>query len=270
MLEDKEYLKHHGILGMKWGVRRTPEQLGYKTSTKMPKKIHTVTSDPNATKSSDGYYTTNKKNEHFQKFANSMKNTEGATMYDMTIKIKDAVIKPSQKEMVDIQVEMLKDKKIEALWAEGVSNQFMKSMYIAEKHQNIFDYERDLEWAKSPEGKASLGAKQPEVLKQIQKGYDEIKKEMTKDKQQYKKEIKEDRKNMSTEQNVYYFSVAVMGNKKLQEAYKQTLLDKGFNAVDDSYWGWQNYDGKIPTTPSAMMILDDSILGKVKIKPRKG
>lgn len=28
------YLMHHGVKGMKWGVRRTPEQLGYKRAQK--------------------------------------------------------------------------------------------------------------------------------------------------------------------------------------------------------------------------------------------
>lgn len=32
-------LVHYGILGMKWGVRRTPEQLGHRTSPKRKTKV---------------------------------------------------------------------------------------------------------------------------------------------------------------------------------------------------------------------------------------
>ena len=36
-MEDN-YLAHHGVKGMKWGVRRTPQQLGHRTPTKRRKK----------------------------------------------------------------------------------------------------------------------------------------------------------------------------------------------------------------------------------------
>lgn len=36
-LDTTEYLEHYGILGMKWGVRRTPEQLGHKPKTSTEK-----------------------------------------------------------------------------------------------------------------------------------------------------------------------------------------------------------------------------------------
>lgn len=34
-----ETLEHHGIKGMKWGVRRTPEQLGHQSSKRQVKKL---------------------------------------------------------------------------------------------------------------------------------------------------------------------------------------------------------------------------------------
>ena len=32
-------LYHHGVKGMKWGVRRTPAQLGHKTTSSKKKKV---------------------------------------------------------------------------------------------------------------------------------------------------------------------------------------------------------------------------------------
>ena len=33
-MNSQSYLMHHGIIGMKWGVRRTPEQLGHRSEKK--------------------------------------------------------------------------------------------------------------------------------------------------------------------------------------------------------------------------------------------
>lgn len=48
-MDDKDFLEHHGIKGQKWGVRRTPEQLGHRIK-EGAKKVKNILSNKRAAK----------------------------------------------------------------------------------------------------------------------------------------------------------------------------------------------------------------------------
>lgn len=49
-MNDRDFLEHHGVKGQRWGVRRTPEQLGHRIK-EGAKKVKKILSDRKAKRS---------------------------------------------------------------------------------------------------------------------------------------------------------------------------------------------------------------------------
>lgn len=97
-------LEHYGILGMKWGVRRTPEQLGHHT-IKKGTKVYRVTSSNNRELHGSTYVTYLPPDRDFYRgsYSNTLKKQQGGTNTDRvqenTYKLTEDLNIPSRKEL---------------------------------------------------------------------------------------------------------------------------------------------------------------------------
>lgn len=102
--KDNNELEHYGILGMKWGIRRTPEQLGHHRIRKGT-KVYRVTSSNNVTSHGPTYVTYLPPDRDFYRgsYANVLKKQQGGTEADKiqetSYKLTEDLNIPSRKEL---------------------------------------------------------------------------------------------------------------------------------------------------------------------------
>ena len=107
-------LYHHGILGMKWGVRRTPEQLGHKTLNSKYGERQSITTK---TKSGETLTLTQQQNSVLNRFLT--KHSKKLFEQTMNTKIMDATV--NGKKVGDITLFQENESSINVVWV-GVNN----------------------------------------------------------------------------------------------------------------------------------------------------
>lgn len=129
----KSSLKHYGVQGMKWGVRKD-----YKKVKKSTASRKTLTNQTFQMVISQHLLDKLRCLKNLFEIANEF---PGTKIFNMTTKLSIVIITPSEKEEVEIQLELLKNKKVKDLfWAMAPT----KRIEEATGYKNEVEYENYL------------------------------------------------------------------------------------------------------------------------------
>lgn len=252
-------LKHYGVKGQKWGIRKDYS----KTKT-----LHRITRTKDETDVPDGYFTTSAKEaKAFKDFIKDHDNIAGTKIFSMRVKLKDLIITPSEKEEVDIQLDLLKDKKVKDLWADSLTEHALDIKGRQYRLSELKGYKERLDYLKTPESKVELGDAHEMEYALNKWAYTQTKEDMAEERKITRESILSSITVSSNKDSLQYFSMAVFGSPELRKIYRETIVSKGYNAVED-HWGQNEkkpYSSKL-ASPSAIMILDKNIFEEVKVK----
>ena len=251
------YLLHYGVQGQKWGVRKNYDKV---------KKLHRISKTEDESSVPDGYYTTSKKQaRYFKSFVKDNDDIPGVKVFDMTIKLKDLIVTPSEKEEVEIQLNLLKNKKVKDLWSETLADQFYKIRGGQEDQWELQDAKARLNYLKTPASKKHYGKEHDDEYDLAKFEYARIQKDIKGYRKDVKNDIMESITISSNHDSLKLFSMAVFGSPELRKLYRETIMKKGYNAVED-HWGQDEIISGKKKSPSAIMILDKRIFKNVKVK----